>query len=1246
MQVASTPPPQNGLKWSLPKKEFHGTKPNPLLARVANNTAPRATGSSFRGRRQTLPPQFGKAQLKKAIDIVESDPLLEEGEEEKMPRRASFADISLKSTGKGSLLKNGGSLAKNTFLKSEPAFASVRLKKSVSATNIQTKNVRKTPAAAPKVEASKEQKTVKSLADKPIPNKEPETEVPKAQPSPKSKPTRTRSPVQVVVPIPPSTTPSEPPRLAVRRATYGGIALKSSPLSPIKKVRSRRATYASIELKKSAQGEAVKKGKDPSILIKQQIRFELPEEFIKKELRNSTTPIKPEVEILEEEKPDYKAVPLKSAFTPIKPEVETIPEEAPEYTAVQLKATEKVQKPKVQARRASYAEIQLVKSGHGEAIKNGGDVIKEDSVKSDEPLYTTDQLKKSGLGDTIKAGGTITKEQVHKPEPSYSMAQLKKSCHGEAIKNGGDVAKDESEKIPKNVLPEEFVKTELRKSTTPVKPEVEILEEEKPDYTAVQLKSATTPVKPEVETMPEQVPEYTAIQLKATEPASKPKVQSRRASYSEIQLAKSQHGDSIKSGGDVIKEDSIESTEPLYTPEQLKKSGFGDTIKSGGDVVKECHKTEPSYSPTQLKKSELGDAIKSGGSLVKKQEHKSEASYSAAQLKKSCHGDAIKNGGDVMKDESAKIHKNVLPEEFAAVQLRDTKDPIQPEVEILEEEKPDYTAIQLKDASTPVKAEVETLKEQAPEYTAVQLKATEPVKKPKASARRASYSDFQLAKSIHGEAIKSGGDVIKEDSIKSDESFYTPDQLKKSGVGDAIKHGGDVVKQQNVKAEPSYMSPQLKKSGLGQVIMSGGDVVKEGSEVSSEPSYSSAQLKKSGLGEVIKSGGDVTKNEIPKNILPKEFASVQLKDASNPMQPEVEVLEEEKPDYSAVILKSASTPVKPEVEILPEQSPDYTTVQLKDASSPVKPEVESLPEKAPEYTAVQLKAAKPAEKPNLRSRRASCPDIQLAKSSHGDTIKSGGDVIKEVDIKSSEPLYTTGQLKKSGLGDILKSGGNLVKERGHRVEPSYSPAQLKKSGLGEAIMEGGDVVKEGLDVPVEPAYTVTELKKSNLGEVIMGGGNVAKERSEEFKKNVLPDEFGEVQLKKPVSEFKPEIELAPSPVPEHTAVQLKAVEPADKEPFVRARRASYADLTLKKSSQGMAILNGGDVAKSSSAPRAPAFTPAQLKRIKGTLMAGGDATSEESMAMLPQTTAEKPTVMKRRATYAGVNLKSVGRFAS
>jgi len=762
-------------------------------------------------------------------------------------------------------------------------------------------------------------------------------------------------------------------------------------------------------------------------------------------------------------------------------------------------------------------------------LKKSSDHVHKDEIEAAEeikPDYTATKLKPTQVKEEKEAVEAIKKAAAEQ-RPSFVGVNLRKS-----IRHLDEEEKKREDFEKRHNLPDEYATVQLKKHNVR-KEEIEILQEEKPDYSAVQLKASSHHRKSEIEPLQEEKPDYTAVQLKAAKPIERPKNENR-ASFVAPGLKSTGHGDALKSGGDVAKEkkedtnkgalggefaavslkasthqrkseiEPIQGEKPDYTAVQLKASSHHRKSE-----IEPLQEEKPDYTAVQLKAAKP----------IERPKNENRASFVAPGLKSTGHGDALKSGGDVAKERKEDTNKGALGGEFAAVSLKASTHQRKSEIEPVKEEKPDYAAVQLKASTHQRKTEIEPLKEEKPDYTAVQLKAAKPIKKPK-NENRASFVAPGLKSTGHGDALKSGGDVAKEKKEDPNKGAlggeFAAVSLK------ALTHRAEIEPLQEEK--PDYTAVQLKAA----------KPIEKPKVESTRASFVAVGLKSTGHGDALKSGGDVAKEkkEDPnKGALGGEFAAVSLKASKH--KPEIEAILEEKPDYTAVQLKAAKPIEKPKNEnrasfvavglkstghgdalksggdVAKEKKEDlnkgalggeFAAVSLK--ASTHKPEIEPLQEEKPDYSAVKLKASAPVEKKQVAPRRATFSVDQLKNTGLGDVVKSGGDVLK---IVAEDP--NKGALGGEFAAVSLKSSSHHRKSEIEPIQeekPEYTAVQLKASS---------PIVKKQI-APRRATFSVDQLKNTGLGDVVKSGKDVEGKKID--KSFDLPEEFGTVQLKKPV----------------------------------------------------------------------------------------------------------------------------------
>jgi hypothetical protein len=974
-------------------------------------------------------------------------------------------------------------------------------------------------------------------------------------------------------------------------AEFDAVQLKSSShhrKAEVEVMAEEKPDYTKVELQKSVRNldEAAAKANEEK-------RHKLSAEFDAVQLKSSSHHRKAEVEVMAEEKPDYRGVELRKSVKNLDEVSARADEEkkhklSAEFDAVQLKSSSHHRKAEVEVmaeEKPDYTKVELQKS-----VRN----LDEAAAKANEEK----RHKLSAEFDAVqlKSSSHHRKAEVEvmaEEKPDYRGVELRKS-----VKNLDEVsARADEEK--KHKLSAEFDAVQLKSSSHHRKAEVEVLAEEKPDYTATKLKPAPVKSKEEMEAQKAaQRPSFAGVELRksvrpldeATAKADDDNKHRLSGEFDTVQLKSlSRHG---KAEVEVLLEEK-----PDYTAVQLT-SALQKAPKA--PVVEEA---APLYAAVSLKSTGQAYAMKSGGDvkLEAVEKEKEAPVFAAVSLRKSVVMEKA-----ITLDDSSKYN---LPQEFSAVQLK--KSEPKPEIELPPEEKPEYSAVQLKHAAIKTKEPVAA--EAAPSYTALSMK-------------NAGY----------GDAVKSGRDVKKEAVEKEKEApVFSAVSLRKSVVmekavslDDSSKYNlpqeFSAVQLKKSEPKPEIELPPEEKPKYSAVQLKRAEIKpKEPATEEAAPLYAAVSLKNTGQADVIKSGGDVKKDVVEKDEEAPVFAAVSLR-KSVFMEKPISLDDSSKynlPQEFSAVQRKKSEP-KPEIELPPEEKPAYSAVQLKHAAVKIKEPVAA--EAAPTYTAVSMKntgygdaiksrgdAKKEAVK-KLAEPKPTYSAVPLKNRGHRDAVKSSGGIKKEVQEdpnKYALPVeFNAVQLKKAE--PIVKSKEDIPEEKPEylavqlkhaeikpkepateEAAPSYAAVHLKSTGQADAIKSGCDVKKEAVEKEKEaPVFSAVSLKKSVVTEKPI--------TLDDSSKYNLPQEFSAVQLKK--SEPKPEIELPPEEKPQYSAVQKKRAEVKPWEPLLdeEAQHPSYATVSLKNTGQADVIKRGGDVKKEAveKEKEAPFFAAVNLRK--------------------------------------------------
>ena len=827
-------------------------------------------------------------------------------------------------------------------------------------------------------------------------------------------------------------------------------------------------------------------------------------------------------------------------------------------------------------------------------------------------------------------------------------------------------------------------------------------------------------------------------------------------------------GDSIKSGGDVVKESEaipngsnsdlsevklkkaltvekkdIEPTHESFTEIVLKQSEHGDTIKSGGDVVKEPEATQNAsisdLSEVQLKKAPA---------VEKKDTEPLHASFSEIALKHSEHGDTIKSGGDVVKEPEA--IRNASISDFSEVQLKKTPTVEKKDIEPLHAS---FTEIALKQPEhgdtikhgEDVVIDIENLaSESTASFTEIHLKEAASLVKPLAEPRRISYIDVALKASESGEAIKSGKEPVKNVLVSPGKRHVEGNELgPTTEERQVMKECGAVVHESGIEVYGSVsqfsanklkkakltgktdvavsMAPhtevKLKKSGQGEALKAGGDPVKlhissinerispapvtkpakASSEEAGKPAFSCFSLKSTGRKEKLMPDADTTKIALIKpkpadaNELPKApaFAGFQLKRTGK----------------ASDLMPDAMIPIKSEIK---EFTSEEKSSELANAANP-----DTAPSK-PVFAGFKLKSTgkanellqKELDKASKQAERNLEPHIpvmtgtskplfdgfKLKSTGKSDIIRNGGDV-KQVSTaqggKTSsaktksvgQPAYAGFKLKSTGGVDAMKTGGDAEKEPvsmtkpiasapidGEPGKPAFAGFKLKKVTPTKKLEDSKDsqsapdvdLMRASTDVPKDhrkeevstnkPAFAGFQLKSTGHADKIKSGGDVVKSSVKgeiEIGRTEAP--YASVSLKKALPDLKAKASNGSGTTEgAYTSVHLKkatpkpAVEPDEEK---QGSEGTFPSVQLKKATPKSVVSDADNDDDETTANCA--FSSVQLKKTEPNPINIGSLPSKQqplyanTKLKSAAPPIEKPT--NQRASYAEVQLKATGQ---
>ena len=742
---------------------------------------------------------------------------------------------------------------------------------------------------------------------------------------------------------------------------------------------------------------------------------------------------------------------------------------------------------------ASFTNVTLKPSEYGDAVKKGGDVIKDSESVFSESIPNFCEVH-------LKQAPPLEKLVIAPRRASYIGVALKPSDHGDAIKSGGDVVKD--------------AESQFTESTT--------------DFSEVHLKKAP--------------------------PVEKPVIAPRRVSYIGVALKPSDHGDAIKSGGDVVKDSESVFTEstadfsevhlkqapPLqkaviaprrasYLDVKLTESGQIDVLKAGGDPMKEAQSARASVEPTspnavsKVKIPKLGSqepgkpafaGLNSTGqanvgwskickALVKPAnvEVPAKPAYAGFKLKSIGKTDKLMPGADSSK----KLENMEAPTE-----AEETMNAVVDETTTKEPSKPVFAGFKLKrtgKAEALIQKELENARQQAarnpepvvndepakPSFAGFKLKSTGNIDKIKvggdvgkqlkagagkkspsrirpnasnAEAGKPAYAGFKLKSTEQAAEMKAGGDVDKSSTSKAESATVATasgELAKPAYAGFKLKKTSPIEKPKESvaaanEAQVSATKPPLPDSTLDQVASK---EVASSEAPGSKPVYAGFKLKSTDQGAAVKSGGDVAKAE-EEHISEsgtQSFASVQLKTVSKPRgiessspreggtqafasvqlkkaAPKPSTIDSSPSEagtaqaFASVQLKKA--PPKPSsIESSSREESGtqaFASVQLKKAGPKLSSIGSSSPEK-PLYANTKLKVAAPIEKTKFASQGASYTDVHLKATGQSNNLKSGKDIqVSKEAVESEGEVSTPGKESAAESDALLRAGASKLAE--------------------------------------------------------------------------------------------------------------------------------------------------------------------------------------------------------------------------
>lgn len=745
--------------------------------------------------------------------------------------------------------------------------------------------------------------------------------------------------------VTPAPAPTQKKKRGSRRQSFTDFMQKAhSSMS-----ESGHESFTNIALKPSEHGSAIKSGQDV-VKDSECVNLETSADFSEVKLKQAPAIEKPAVKPRRASfigvalKPSEGGDMIKSGRDVTKDSESVMEESQSELSVVQLKQAPKIEKPVIRPRRASYIDVSLKKSEGGDAIKGGGDVVKDSASVISEPSVT-------GISEVhLKHTTTVEKKAGTPRRASYIGVQLKKSGNAEALKAGGDPSKpvhDTPIDTATAGIQESTGKTDKLKSgvgwgkirSAVVKPTV-AGEEAKPAFAGFKLKAtgkaeALMPEKTEnlangagwgkirnavvrssVVTVGESAkPAFAGFQLKSTGKVSKlmPGAALNIENEKETVSPEADGVEAAKVEASTTKAPS----KPAFAGFQLKSTGKADELVQK-DIEKTTQQIERNPEP------------------VKEPEEPGKPAFAGFKLKSTGKADIIKAGLDVGKEK---------PD----VDKKSSKKPYR--VRPVEEEKSAYGGLKLKstgeagaqEAGSRSVSPVRGAAEEKPAFAGLKLKKAAPIEKPKEDTDDTpdvAFAGIKLKGTDRSAAVKNGGDIAKaepKNESRGDPQPFAVVQLKKAPKASAAP-------ATKIEEAQPFAAVNLKKAAP-----------KASTDTESEEAqpFASVQLKKAAPKPTNSAEDD-------ESCAPQPFAAIQLKKAE-PITPTYIESEESQP-FASVHLKKAepkpaSTPDDGESEKQP-----FASVHLKKAEPVATPELDG--EEAKPFASVHLKKAAPkATKP-------------------------------------------------------------------------------------------------------------------------------------------------------------------------------------------------------------------------------------------------------------------------------------------
>ena len=303
-----------------------------------------------------------------------------------------------------------------------------------------------------------------------------------------------------------------------------------------------------------------------------------------------------------------------------------------------------------------------------------------------------------------------------------------------------------------------------------------------------------------------------------------------------------------------------------------------------------------------------------------------------------------------------------------------------------------------------------------------------------------------------------------------------------------------------------------------------------------------------------------------------------------------------------------------------EETPAEPEVKEEEATTMSNEETQTTPEINEEEAVSETPT-----KPEIKEDETISPELANVdpESSMKESNEDTSDILNALPKEEAAPVTATTQKKKRGsrrqsFTDFMQKANSSMSESGHE---SFTNIALKPSGNGSAIKSGQDVVKHSESANLGTSADFSEVKLKQAPAIEKPA--VQPRRASFIGMALKPSEEGDM-IKSGRDVIKDSESVMDESQSELSEVQLKQAPKLEK-PAIRPRRASYIDVSLKKSEGGDAIKSGGDVVKDAasviSEPSVTGISEVQLKHA---------------------ITVEKKAGTPRRASYIGIQLKKSG----